>query len=479
MAVVNEIVTEFSFKGDSAPLDSFNENLSTSISVIAGFGAATVAAAGAFAAWTGNILGGLDPMIQLSRSTGVAVESIQALGYAASVNGSSAQAMESTIESLSQTIGNAALNGDENFSRLGISVRKANGEVKNADEVLMDVNKRFNQLGLSMQEKQSMAASLGIDPSLVQLLSKTGEEINALTDEAKQFGVITKEQAGDAAAFNDSLTTLKFAFSGIQNQIAVGFGPELKALADQFLDFLKANQDLIKDGISWLGEALTTLAGTVTRLAPIFGIMIAGFVAAKIAALGFGGVMGIVLSPVVLITAGIVALLLIIDDLIVAFQGGQSVIADFFQEFLGVDIVAVMTEIWDTVKTVFDSIAQYFTDLFNDPIGTITAQFEEMANKLFSFFTGIFSSLGEMALNILPDWAADLLGLDSAPSPSESLPESQTMQNGTSGNTSNSISQDVNINVTSPNPEAAGVSVRDNLQSQLDNAQTQVSRGGR
>jgi hypothetical protein len=61
-------------------------------------------------------------------------------------------------------IGDAAQKGSDDFARLGISVRDSNGQIKTADVILSEVSKRFNDLNLSMQEQQSFASALGIDP---------------------------------------------------------------------------------------------------------------------------------------------------------------------------------------------------------------------------------------------------------------------------------------------------------------------------
>ena len=442
MAVVNEVVTEFSFQGDLKPQRDFNSGLDSSVKLLAGFAAGVqVAAAGMFA-WASSVFDSLDPMVQLSRETGVALESIQELGYAASVSGSSAQALESSIAGLSRSIGDAARGmgrGKQAFEDLGISVRDANGEVKTADVMLEELRSQFDTLGLSMDEQRSIAASLGIDSSMIQMLNLTGDEMDSLRDRAQRLGVVTEEQGDAVASYNDSLTTLRFGMSGIQNMVAVGFAPMMTDLVDKFVNVLEANQDLIVNGLSWLGDVVTSTAGMIQRMWPILAGIAAGFVVAKIAAVGFGGVLGVVLSPVVLITAAIVAIILIIDDLIVAMQGGQSVIADFFMEFFGVDIVPIIQGILDafsammdavmalfepfvdTIMHLFDAIVSVFKGDWEGALDSLGAAFESWIE----FISGLFGALWDgvknmwgtvvdyiknLAMDLLPDWAIKLLG---------------------------------------------------------------------
>jgi hypothetical protein len=332
MAVVNEVVTRFSFEGDLKPQWDFNQGLTSSIKLLSGMAAGVTAAAGAMFAWASSVFDSLDPMVQLSRETGVALESIQELGYAASVNGSSLDAVSASVREMTKRIGEFEQMGGgpakEVVEKLGISFRNANGEIKAADEVMMDLTESMQ--GMTEAERMNVLDKLGIDQSMIQLLSLTGDEIDGLRARAQRLGIATQEQGDAVAAYNDSLTTLKFGMQGVQNMVAVGFAPVMGDLVERFVELLEANHDLIVNGLTWLGDVVTSTVGMLQRMWPVFAAIAAGFVIAKVAAIGFGGVMSVVLSPVVLITAALVAAILIIDDLIVAFQGGESVIADFF-----------------------------------------------------------------------------------------------------------------------------------------------------
>ena len=444
MAIVNEVVTKFSFAGNLKPQESFNKNLDQSIKLVAGFAAASVAAAGAFAGWVNSTLSAIDPMIQLSRETGVSIEAIQELGYVAEVSGSSAQALQASISSLSQNIGRAAQFGSEEFSRLGISVRDANGQVKTADVIIRELSSRFKQLGLSQQEQQSFAQALGIDPSLIQLMQQTGSEMDALRERARKLGIINKEQADAAADYNDSITTLKFGFSGLQNIIAVGFSPEMKRLANGFIGFLETNKDVIANGITKFGEAINVVAASVVRLMPVIAGIATAFGIWKIATIGLGRALAIAFAPVYLITAAIVGIILAVDDLIVAFNGGKSVIADFFQESFGIDIVEKIQYVIDVMKELW----QVVSDLASIGLEKIGAAFD------FVF------------------------GDDNAVQ--TTLPVGQAVgATSTSPIQNNRVDQNVNINIATTDPVRAGTAVQDNLQNQIQDAQTQFKRGGR
>lgn len=395
MAIVNEVITQFSFEGSTQPLVNYNSSLGKSIGLLASMSAAIVGAAGAMAAFVTSTTQSIDPMIQLSRSTGVAIGAIQELGFAASVTGSDAQTLQGSIVGLSEKIGEAAQKGSEEFARLGISVRDLSGEVKTADQVLLEIGKRFNDLDLSLPERRSFAQSLGIDPSLVQLLSLTGSEIDKTRAKARELGIVTKEQADAAASLNDSMTTLKFGLDGVRNSVAVGLAPQIEDITAGFIDFLAANREVITNGISKVIEFTTALAKAVTRLMPVITGVIGIFGAWKIASIGLGAVLATVFSPVTIITAAIVGLALVVDDLIVAFNGGKSVIADFFQEFLGVDIVPILRSAVDAVTALFGHLTHSVGETFS-AIGGIIETFS-------SLFKGEFSSVRDFVSALIPN----------------------------------------------------------------------------
>lgn len=362
MAIVNELITKFGFVGDLAPQETFNANLKASIGLLAGMGAAIAGSAAGIAGWVTSVSESIDPLVQFGRETGIAVETIQTLGYAAEVNGSSVDALQASLGEMTKRVGEFISTGEgeakDVASRLGLQFKTLNGEVKSSDVIFRELADKLQ--GMSQAEKFSVLDKMGIDRSMVQLLSMTGAEIEAFQHKAEALGVVTQEQADLFADYNDSLTTLGKGFDGVKFQVAIGFVPVLKDLIDGFIDFLVVNKDLIQNGIKHLGEIIFSVMGMIRRMAPIVAVITAGFIAWKIAAIGLRTVLGTIFSPVVLITAAILAVILVIDDLLTAMEGGQSVIADFFKDTWGIDIVPGLLAIKDAVMVVVDFIIDSF-----------------------------------------------------------------------------------------------------------------------
>lgn len=388
-----------------------------------------------------------DALTDMSAETGISVESIQELGFAAMMSGSSAEAMSASLANLSKVAGDAARGlgkGKKTFDELGISVKDASGNIKTADVIFNELRESFAKLGTDSATQKSIIASLGLDASTLQFLNATSEEVGALVDQARALGIVTAEQADAAAAFQDSLGVAKFAVSALSQQVAIGLAPSLQGITDSFVEFLVANKDLIKEGLIRLGEVITATAGFVSRMTPIVLSLGAALVVAKLATGGFATVITFLTSPVFLITAAIVLFLLIVDDLITALNGGQSVIADFFMEFFGWDIVPVLQGIVDAFKAMFaalltfaapffeafghlfDAVIELFKGNWAGALDALLAAFNSVGEGIKNIFLGLFDFIGSAfsqilggiksaATSILPDWAVDLISSGGSP----------------------------------------------------------------
>lgn len=341
MAEFNELITKFEFEGNLNPLNQYNDLFGNSVELMTkSIGIATTLAGGLLAL-SNSTLGVVDSLEQLSRETNTSIEYLQEMGYVASVNGGSVEALQSSIIGLSEKIGEAAQQGSEDFNRLGISVVDANGNIKSTERVLGEVSGRFKSL--SKAEQVSFAQKLGIDKSLLQTLNLTNEQLTQTKEIAQAFGIVTKEQAQEVVAFNDNLTTLKFGFNAIGQQIALSFNPQMKALTDTFIDFLLANKDLIKNSLSKFievtGSVLKAITNTGRGIYQLIDATIgveAALMLAGGAAIYFGR--ALFMNPVGLVIGLIAGLVLVVDDLVTAFDGGESVVGNFFAAF-DVDIV--------------------------------------------------------------------------------------------------------------------------------------------
>lgn len=348
--VVNELVTKFSFIGSLAPQKEFNLGTALSIKGIAKLTAGLAAASGAFQAWAGHVLAGIDPMADLASSMGINIEAMQELGYAAQLSGSSADTMNASLRGLSLRAGEASMGMGRAkvvFEKLGIGLRGTNGQVKDATVLWEELRTATSGMGLS--EKMGVLNKLGINPELVQLLGRTNEEMADLRSTARALGVITQEQANAAGAYNDAIDSMRYAFKALANELALSVAPEMTAMAESFVSFMRDSSGPLRVVLQRIGAWLVGIGKFARENAKTIAV--------------FGAALALALSPVTRIMAVLSGLWLVVDDLIVAFQGGRSAIRYWIKEWTGFDITPMLQGAWAAVKGFIEDVKKNFSPL--------------------------------------------------------------------------------------------------------------------
>lgn len=373
---------------------------------VAAFGAAFLAATVGVKNFVDANLDALDEIKQLSNVTGESADQIYLLGKVAEVNGSSAQAAQSSIEGLSRTIGEAAAGigrGAKTFEQYGLSAKKANGEIKSSSELFGEISEKMQKM--SDQEQIAMLAKLGIDSSMIQTLRLGNDELaeQIALAEALTLGVGNAENAEKAAAFKDALTQVSQVFIAIGEYVSLRISPSIQRLAERFIKWFTENNNFIKAILNGLGRVLSFLF----ELAGAIDNIIESTVGWKAVIIALGGLLlwlsrrmllAFATNPIALAIAAIAGLILIIDDFITWLQGGDAEFADFYQscadglqwiedkwgelsdwikEKWG-EAIAWVTSKWnaftatfsiDNLKKVFESVKQTIIDKFKAAFG--------------------------------------------------------------------------------------------------------------
>lgn len=323
--IIDELVTVVEFENDTTGLDSATRSIgSFKTGVIAAL--APIVALFSGGLFINSIANATDEMIKFSDATGVAVEDLQDLEFAVQRQGGTVDGLRNSIERLSEKMGEAfALGTGEGvavFEKLGISITGANGELKSATDLMIELNKVFQ--GLSRGEQISFATKLGIDAGTLRLLQTAPKAVEELIAQSKEFGRISEREARQAAAFNDELTNLGTQFSRIAQTIGLSVLPALTEFLSDIGDvitFIKDNSEFF----TLFGEILTAVAGG-------FILISTGIRAAAAASLASAA--AFLANPLFLIPTAIIAisaaLALLIDDFLAWRSGADSAFGGFF-----------------------------------------------------------------------------------------------------------------------------------------------------
>jgi hypothetical protein len=231
---------------------------------IAGF------ATGAFAGWIKQSIDAADAAAETAQAIGISIEAYQSLSYAASTAGVEQESLTGALTKFNKTISQAAAGGKKQaaaFADIGVSVRDANGNLKDADKVLLEVADKFQGY-----EDGANKAALAQDlfgksgAKLIPLLNSGKEGITDLMTEAQKLGlVMSAENAAAADQFNDSMTALDGIGRGMANNLAADLLPALNDITGLMLD-LADNSDEAAESTSGLGDVLKVVTSLAIAL---------------------------------------------------------------------------------------------------------------------------------------------------------------------------------------------------------------------
>jgi len=271
-------------KSALASVKSNLEGLSSAASkvngVLAGLGAAL--SFGALVAAGKAALETADNLAKLSQKTGLSVESLSLLKPIAEQSGISMEGLAKGLQKLATAMVEAAGGSKEQvevFSRLGVSVKDAAGQLRPTEEVLLDLADAFAAMP-DGAEKSALAVKLfgksGVE--LIPFLNQGRAGIEQLKQKFKELGLeISGDTAKAAEKFNDTLDTVKQALHGIAMKVAEAALPALQKLADALVA-LASHGDEIMAVLRVLGEIVVAVlavkgVAAVAKLLAAFNVL--------------------------------------------------------------------------------------------------------------------------------------------------------------------------------------------------------------
>jgi hypothetical protein len=241
--------TQKQFEGIGLSMRQFGANIG--LAVMGAFAGAV----GAMALLTRESINTADELSKAAQSTGIAVEELSRLRYAADLSGISFDSLQTAVGRLSRNMFEASQgigSAGRAFDTLGVSVRNGDGTLRSATDVMGDVAARF-----AAMEDGAAKTALSIQifgragADMIPLLNGGRDGLRELTAEADKFGIVIDAETGrKAEAFNDNLTRLRGAFSAVAARIAAELLPHLV----DFTDWLIANRADIDAGIAKFGQ---------------------------------------------------------------------------------------------------------------------------------------------------------------------------------------------------------------------------------
>lgn len=217
--------------------------------------------------------------------------------------------------------------------KYGIALRKSNGEVMNSMELLQSLASRFETL--DTQSRVDLGHALGLDESVILLLSRGRKEFDRLIQSQKQFGNFSKKDRELSLKFKESLVSFQSSLESISRTVGSVLLPPLTK-------FLNLTSDIFKK-----------IATNKMFILTFFGALSAALLGLSGAALKVSLSMARAHAPFALI-AGVA---LVIQDIWGYFNGWDSVTGDLVKKY------KILVPILDAIKPIILSVGDAVQDL--------------------------------------------------------------------------------------------------------------------
>jgi hypothetical protein len=267
-------------------------------------------------------------LAHMSERTGVSVEALSQLSYAADQTGVDMEGFEKSLGKMQQNLGHAMI-GDEagakGFDRLGLSIQKLAKE--SPEQQLMEVAEAIRRIPDPAERAAAATDVFGkAGKQLLPFLMQGKAGITGLMKEADRLGLTMS--AGDAAAAEELERSMKGVWATLKGAaVAIGsaLAPAMTELVTKILNtvgtvvnWIKENKGLIvtistiATGIVAAGAAMMAVGYVISAVGGIVAGLgtVVGTIGAVIGSV-FTGAVGVIvflLSPIGLVIAAIVAL---------------------------------------------------------------------------------------------------------------------------------------------------------------------------
>ena len=190
-----------------------NKNVNTTTSAVKKLAGAF---AGAFAVrqivqFGNEALQVADTIGKVADSIGVNVEFLQRYQFAAQQAGLTTEEFNKGMQNFTKMVGQAQLRTSEagrTLEKLGVQVKNADGSVKGAEEVFVELMHALDGVGSQFEKNAVLADLMGRAGVKLAVMGKAGaDSMEQLA--ASATGVLTEETVRKAEAFNDTMNRLK------------------------------------------------------------------------------------------------------------------------------------------------------------------------------------------------------------------------------------------------------------------------------
>ncbi|MDU6827751.1 hypothetical protein [Campylobacter sp.] len=310
------------------------------------------------------------------------------------------------------------------------AVEKTAKAVKKTDENIKKATVSSKSLKSQFEEFRNKFFLVGVVSSalsglITNYLSKPLENINELAKQKNKLFDITASEINQAKEYQEGLKTTKNYLSSITTQVALKLLPAVNQNTRGFNNFLRANKNLVVEGLSNVGKWIIKLGQVFINSFRALNYLITKTIGWKNALLILGGVLlllkramilAFIASPIGIVITAIGALMLLLDDLVTYLDGGESLFGEYWEPFIawGKKALAWFETVKPTIAVIVGSIRDYFYgacmstwSVFQMLVGLFTGD-TDLMNEGWENLCNTMKFLFSDAINMIKNWLSEL-----------------------------------------------------------------------
>lgn len=369
----------------------------------------SAAAAGALAAIGGlaiKTVKSADELNTLAKQTGFSVEELQKFQYASDLVDVSMEDITGAATKLKKSVA-----GDsKELAKLGVKTKNADGSFRNINDIFYDT---LSALGDVQNETERDTLAMAIfgrsADSLAGIVDDGGKSLKELGQEAEDMGLIMGQDTVD------SLNNVNDQMDRLKAQATATLAQEGAKAMEVLLPLFEKVVSGISSIIEWVGsldeqqlQTIITILGVVAAISPLASLIskissMIAFIPTLLSTLG-AAMTWLMANPIVLVIAGIVALVALIatkgDQIknilnkVDAFL--QGVFTKDWTEVFGPVLGGILNGFFDTVSTVWDSVKGVLDGIIDFIQGVFKGDWKKAWNGIKTIFSSIMSGLSRV-----------------------------------------------------------------------------------
>ncbi|OBY36641.1 hypothetical protein PR729_10795 [Providencia rettgeri] len=263
-----------------------------------------------------------DQLNFMSKNLGVNATTVKRWQGAAEMAGGSAEGMAASMGGLSKSLWDLATMGDTSvlpyFNALNVGVMKNSGELRNLDDILLDVADSLSQM--SRPQAYNFAKNMGFDEGTINMLLQGRKEVEEYLALQKDIVVSSEQELEISRQLNKQNALVGQQWEGLKTLLSnyvIPYALKFSELVSGFLNYLNKNRDAAVMVFKAMGAVIgITLIPLVLKAAAAF--------------LGMFGAIGLMPAALLLLAGG---LWLLYDDFKKWKEGGESLLGEYWKKW--------------------------------------------------------------------------------------------------------------------------------------------------